>query len=235
MNFSELKRGDVFMIADLDADGYEPSWYVINKRKGVLYGGNVHGQGRTTAEAEHLSPDTEVIKTSRIRLHGTPTEVERVAITLLAQHTYIIHFVLREWIAALLENVDYAVPLYRYYDENRNEIRKECDKRGYMYSRSWNDWGNSVFSLIFHATPAGQYQYDHPVSRQYRADGGLMDTPAMLLANELVTYRRMERPSGDYSFAIMGTGGPLKRVSTSLAAHVVEYHRRMMALLEGEV
>ena len=232
--FSELRRGDRFTLP-IDADGYEPVWYFIDRRAGILYGGNCRGHYRTTAAAEELTAETPIVLLSgRVRLNNRVTEVERVALTLLDKHSCI-HPALTVWKIALCENPDEMRDLDGFaYEEgdkpafdDGKTLRQVCQAQGFAFHARRYDHDARLFALIWDEEPAGEYTYDQQESEAYRADGGRYDCAALALADKVATYRQMGRPDGDYTTTIMGIGAPLLNVTTSLAAAIAEYHTRI--------
>lgn len=225
MKFSELKPGDIFM-PDIDADGHEPVWTLLDTN-GTL----AHEHGRTTATSERLTPDTLVIKMGSAKLNAQPTDIERAAITLLARDRAT-HPVLRFWMDAIASNPNEMRPLYVFAWEERNRkysddytLQSICEHLGFAYPRTEWDRDVNLHSLIWDGTPAGEYtKRNNPVNAQYDKNGGRHDRYILALADAIVDYRQAGRPDGDQTHTIMGMGAPLMRVSTSLAAAVVEYH-----------
>lgn len=228
MRFDELAPGNVFTL-DIDADGHEPVWTLLDKNGTIAT-----EYGRTTAVSERLTPDTAVIKIGEKKLNPGPTEIERAAVTLLARDQAV-HPVLKQWVKAIAgdpgEMRHVTVFAWDERDSEYNDdysLRSICQHLGYAYpDREWS--GVNVHSLIWNGEPAGEYTgHKHPANVQYREWNGRHDRILLALADAIVDYRLAGRPDGDQTHTIQGMGSHLMRVSTSLAAAVVEYHANVV-------
>jgi len=238
MKFSDLKPGDHFTLP-IDADGYEPDWWMLPD--GSLYGGNCRGKHRTTARAENLAPDTPVAVIGHVTLHDRPTDIERAALTMAANH-YPVHPALAAWKAALTSDPNEFRSLDEFAWSNADEplgedqsltVRDVCHAAGYAFPSQQYDQNVFLFSLISDRKPAGQYTRNNdPTNDEYRGSGGAFDRPLAHILAAVAEYREMGRPDGDQIHSIMGMGSPLMNVTTSLAAAAVEYHHSIVALTE---
>ena len=225
MKFSELKPGDVFTLP-IDADGHEPVWTLLDTAGTLAY-----EHGRTTATSERITPDTPVVQMGHTQLHAQPTEIERAAVTLLARDRAT-HPVLKIWMHAIANDPDEMRQIWTFAWEERDSeysddytLQSICKHVGYAYPQTEWDHDVNIHSLIWDRTPAGQYtKSDNPANDQYEKHDGHSDRIILALADAIVDYRQAGRPDGDQTHTIMGMGSPLLRVSTSLAAAVVEYH-----------
>lgn len=160
-----------------------------------------------------------------------PTEIERAAITLLMDagaH----HPALWSWIQAMAKNPDECRHLGNYtidesvtveLDGRTMPLAECCRLLGYVTPMKEWDRDNDIAAAIQDKEPKGR----KPETKIER-DMARRDRIIYHLAMQVAFYRDEGRPDGDQSHDIMGLGGPVARITTSLAAAVVEYHKAMI-------
>lgn len=163
-----------------------------------------------------------------------PTEIERAVITLLIgadAH----HPALWSWIQAMATDINECRHLGNYtadesvtieYDGRTMPLAECCRLLGYVTPTKQWDRDNDIASAIQEKAPKG-IKPDSKIERNLaRRDKYIFE-----LAFQLARYRDEGRPDGDQSHDIYGMGGPLVRITTSLAAAVVEYHKAMINVI----
>lgn len=162
------------------------------------------------------------------QLSDTVTEVERVAITLLARRSTN-HPGLALWIRTMAENPAEMRSLDDFIaeslDDNGERLLDSLQSDGWVVSDN-RLMGKRTFAAIMDQKPKGRYIQSAESKAWNQAN--YTDRITYFLAYALCQYRDAGRPSGDQTSSIMGMGGPLVVVSTSLAAAIVEYHDMMM-------
>lgn len=223
--FKDLAIGQEFDF-NIDADGYEPYFYKVNDTEAYQFSGRGEG-GR-----EEFDPDMEVHSSGHIRkVSETVTEVERVALTMIYNHGAI-HPVLSHWKSAIVTDTSEHRSIHEFAWDNREMFIPMFNDSSFAFPKGKYDRDCNLFGLILDGTPAGKFtKHSDPVNTHYRKIGGHWDRPLAILCHAVIDYRKAGRPSGDQTHTIQGMGGPLLRVSTSLAAAIVEYHTSIQNLI----
>lgn len=161
----------------------------------------------------------------------TPTEIERAAITMLVD-AQVNHPALWSWIQAMAKDPDECRHLGNYiidesvtieFDGRTMPLAECCRSMGYVTPTKQWDRDNDIAAAIQDKEPKGK----KPETKIER-DMARRDRIIYHLAMAVAMYRDDARPTGDQSHNIMGLGGPIARITTSLAAAVVEYHKAMV-------
>lgn len=158
------------------------------------------------------------------------TEVERVAMTLLDKADPD-HPCLAAWVQALLDNPDEyrGIDDYSLSQEARlSGLKQNGFAQPVRYARFGED--TLAVKLIDERGVEDWQKYRGCglSDQQEQTSIKVADKAIYLLADALAKYRRRGRPVGDQETTIMGLGSPLLRVTTSLAARIVEYHQAIV-------
>jgi hypothetical protein len=223
--FSSLAIGQEFDF-NIDADGWELIYYKISDSEGYAFAGGRPGRRET------FEPSTEVYTDGTIHRisPAVVTEVERAAITLLHDSSPT-HPGLSEWLRAIGTDADEMRHLDAYiwqasvtvsWPERTLPLREFLTEQDYICGLTEWDHDHSAFGAILDHKPQGRYA-DNLDERHC-----IMEDDAVLrLAYAVMEYRVAGRPEGDQSHTIMGMGAPLLSVTTSLAAAIGEFVRRI--------
>jgi len=163
------------------------------------------------------------------------TEIERAACTLLSR-THPHHLGLSAWVQALISDPDEDRSLDRYIwetsvktDRGQEPLRDVCQREEHACWQAEWDHNQSAFGAII-----DHKAYHAPDTPEWTRIK-LKDEAVLRLADALQSYRRAGRPTGDQHHTVRGMGGPVLRVSTSLAAAVAEYHQRIVNVYASEL
>lgn len=200
--FSELAIGQTFTDGD----------FTIMKLRGN------HARCVETDNLATLDPD-EIVSANNDAptLHDSPTEIERAAITLLLNFGAH-HPLLDQWITQMARDPDE----FRYLDdyaraEHADAFQGLAHDAWAIPGTTWREHlAGKIMDWKAHPLDDDQHRGEQRRANQH-------DRTTYLLADAVREYRYMGRPDGDQSHLIHGMGGPLLRVTTSLAASLVEY------------
>lgn len=220
--FADLAVGQQFDF-NVDADGYELIYYKISEDEGYAFAGNRAGR------REKFAPDTIVYSNGTMHRISptTVTDIERVAITLIADNPAT-HPGLGEWLRAIISNPKESRRLDKYiWEENVTlssdetlPLRTWLQREGYVcWGREWDTQHSAAAAILDHQ-PRGEYPADK--GEWFCAHN---DAALLCLGDAIVDYRTAGRPNGDQTHTIMGLGAPLLRITSSLAAAIVEFVR----------
>lgn len=224
--FAQITPGTEFDY-HVDADGHEPTLVKLNDTQAIVIAGS--GEGLR----EDIAPEEVVFPTGRTHaVHSAPTDIERCALTILSTFTGG-HWGLVDWVQALIKNPEEMRDLDEWLWETPCSYGDTLQKfpgtwATFLNSKNQAAWTtrydhrHSAFSAIFDSKHGKMMYADYS-----QADRHFMeryDEAALRLAQEIVDYRVRGRMDGDYTSSVYG----LLNVSTSLAAAVAEFHRRII-------
>lgn len=229
VKFSELNLGDGFDL-DIDADGHEPYFYKVSDTEGYQTHGT-HGQG-----LRHTFKPDDLVSPNKFgaEVNIDPTDIERVAIGILAHSHVVISKAMSYWIEALGKNPDEMRHLDDYLLETvipngHLPLAEAFGQEGYTMPTEPYDRDNSAWCAIFDAEPFrdGNAEVYRRLGK-LEAQDSLNDEKALLLLADAVRDYRVRGRVNSSSNTIMGTGSPLMIVESSLVAQIVEYHQRVL-------